>query len=102
EHTTALYRAARKIPGVKNVSIASGLRYDLAIQDPEYVKELVTHHVGGYLKIAPEHSEEQTLSHMMKPNMESYYTFEKMFNKFSKEAGKKQYLIPYFIAGHPG
>ncbi len=102
EHTTELYRAARKIPGIKNVSIASGLRYDLAVKDPEYVKELVTHHVGGYLKIAPEHSEEQTLSHMMKPSMESYYVFEKMFNKFSREAGKKQYLIPYFIAGHPG
>jgi len=102
KHTTELYRAARKIPGVKTISIASGLRYDLAVQDPEYVKELVTHHVGGYLKIAPEHSEEQTLSHMMKPSMDSYYQFEKMFNQFSKEAGKKQYLIPYFIAGHPG
>lgn len=102
KHTTELYRAARKIPGVKTISIASGLRYDLAIQDPEYVKELVTHHVGGYLKIAPEHSEDKTLSHMMKPSMDSYYQFEKMFNQFSKEAGKKQYLIPYFIAGHPG
>ncbi len=102
KHTTELYRAARKIPGVKNVSVASGLRYDLAVKDPEYVKELVTHHVGGYLKIAPEHSEEKTLSHMMKPGMDTYYEFEKMFNRFSKEAGKKQYLIPYFIAGHPG
>lgn len=102
KHTTELYRAARKIPGVKTISIASGLRYDLAVQDPEYVKELVTHHVGGYLKIAPEHSEDKTLSHMMKPSMDSYYQFEKLFNQFSKEAGKKQYLIPYFIAGHPG
>ncbi len=102
KHTTELYRAARKIPGIKNISVASGLRYDLAVKDPEYVKELVTHHVGGYLKIAPEHSEENTLSHMMKPGMSSYYEFEKMFNQFSKEAGKKQYLIPYFIAAHPG
>src|SRR5690606_4031437 len=102
KHTTELYRAARNIPGVKTISIASGLRYDLAVKDPEYVKELVTHHVGGYLKIAPEHSEDKTLSYMMKPGMESYYAFEKMFNQFSKEAGKKQYLIPYFIAGHPG
>ena len=102
KHTTQLYREARKIPGVKNISVASGLRYDLAVKDPEYVKELVTHHVGGYLKIAPEHSEEKTLSHMMKPSMDSYYEFERMFNRFSKEAGKKQYLIPYFIAGHPG
>jgi uncharacterized radical SAM protein YgiQ len=102
KHTTALYRAARKIKGVNRISIASGLRYDLAVQDPEYVKELVTHHVGGYLKIAPEHTEEGPLAQMMKPKMSSYYDFKKMFDKFSKEAGKKQYLIPYFIAAHPG
>lgn len=102
KHTTALYRAARKIKGVNRISIASGLRYDLAIQDPEYVKELVTHHVGGYLKIAPEHTEEAPLAQMMKPKMSAYYDFKKMFDKFSKEAGKKQYLIPYFIAAHPG
>ncbi|MFO1390514.1 YgiQ family radical SAM protein [Cellvibrio sp.] len=102
KHTTALYRAARKLKGVNRISIASGLRYDLAVQDPEYVKELVTHHVGGYLKIAPEHTEEGPLAQMMKPKMSSYYEFKKMFDKFSKEAGKKQYLIPYFIAAHPG
>ena len=100
--TTQLYREARKIEGVHTISIASGLRYDLAVEDPEYVKELVTHHVGGYLKIAPEHSEKATLSKMMKPGMGTYDRFEAMFNKFSKEAGKKQYLIPYFIAAHPG
>lgn len=100
--TTQLYRKARKIPGIKRVLIASGLRYDLAVLDQEYVKELVTHHVGGYLKIAPEHSEDSTLSKMMKPGMSSYYAFKKMFEKFSKQAGKKQYLIPYFIAAHPG
>ncbi len=100
--TTNLYRRARKIPGVKRIAIASGLRYDLAIQDPEYVKELVSHHVGGYLKIAPEHTEKSTLSMMMKPGMGSYDTFKEMFEKYSKEAGKKQYLIPYFIAAHPG
>ena len=100
--TTALYRAARKVPGVKRVLIASGLRYDLAVQDEEYVEELVTHHVGGYLKIAPEHSEKHTLAMMMKPGMGSYYAFKKLFEKFSKAAGKKQYLIPYFIAAHPG
>jgi uncharacterized radical SAM protein YgiQ len=102
KHTTALYRAARKIKGVNRISVASGLRYDLAVRDPEYVKELVTHHVGGYLKIAPEHTEEGPLAQMMKPKMSSYYEFKKMFDKFSKEAGKKQYLIPYFIAAHPG
>ena len=100
--TTALYRAARKVDGVKRVLIASGLRYDLAVKDEEYVEELVTHHVGGYLKIAPEHSEKQTLNLMMKPGMGSYYAFKKLFEKFSKAAGKKQYLIPYFIAAHPG
>lgn len=100
--TTQLYRKARKIPGIKRILIASGLRYDLAVLDEEYVKELVTHHVGGYLKIAPEHSENDTLGKMMKPGMSSYYTFKKMFEKFSKQANKKQYLIPYFIAAHPG
>lgn len=100
--TTQLYREARKIPGVHKIAIASGLRYDLAVEDPEYVKELVTHHVGGYLKIAPEHSEENTLNKMMKPGMGTYNTFKQMFDKYSKEAGKKQYLIPYFIAAHPG
>ena len=101
-HTTQLYRKARELLGVKKVVVASGLRYDLAVRDPEYVKELVTHHVGGYLKIAPEHSEEGPLSKMMKPGMDTYYEFKEMFERFSKEAGKKQYLIPYFISAHPG
>ena len=87
---------------MKKVLIASGLRYDLAIEDPEYVKELVTHHVGGYLKIAPEHTEDGPLSKMMKPGIGSYDRFKELFEKFSKEAGKEQYLIPYFIAAHPG
>jgi len=99
---TQLYRKARQLPGVKKVLIASGLRYDLAVKDPEYVKELVTHHVGGQLKIAPEHTEEGPLSKMMKPGIGSYDQFRKMFEKYSKEAGKEQYLIPYFIAAHPG
>ena len=102
KHTTQLYRKARMIPGIKRVAIASGLRYDLALRDPEYVEELVTHHVGGYLKIAPEHSEENTLSKMMKPSIGSYDAFKDMFERFSKKAGKVQYLIPYFIAAHPG
>ena len=97
-----LYRKARELPGVKKVLIASGLRYDLAVEHPEYVRELVTHHVGGYLKIAPEHTEEGPLEHMMKPGIGSYERFRKMFEQFSKEAGKEQYLIPYFIAAHPG
>ena len=97
-----LYRKARELKGVKKVLIASGLRYDLAVESPEYVRELVTHHVGGYLKIAPEHTEEGPLSKMMKPGIGTYDRFKKMFEKFSKEAGKEQYLIPYFIAAHPG
>jgi len=97
-----LYRRARALKGIKKIFIASGLRYDLAVESPEYVKELVSHHVGGYLKIAPEHTETGPLSKMMKPGMGSYDRFKEMFEKYSKEAGKEQYLIPYFIAAHPG
>jgi len=97
-----LYRKARNIKGVKKILIGSGLRYDLAVTSPEYVKELAQHHVGGYLKIAPEHSEENVLSKMMKPGMGSYHKFKQMFEMYSQQAGKKQYLIPYFIAAHPG
>lgn len=102
KHTVDLYRAAREVPGIKKVLIASGVRYDLAIQDPSYIKELATHHVGGYLKIAPEHTEEGPLSKMMKPGMGTYDKFKELFDKFSKEAGKEQFLIPYFISAHPG
>ncbi len=98
----SLYRRARKLKGVKKVLISSGLRYDLALESPEYVEELVTHHVGGYLKIAPEHTESGPLSKMMKPGMGSYDRFKNLFEKFSRKAGKEQYLIPYFIAAHPG
>ena len=97
-----LYRRARAIPGVKKVLIGSGLRYDLALESPQYIRELVQHHVGGYLKIAPEHTEVGPLSMMMKPWIGSYDRFQQLFSKFSDEAGKKQYLIPYFIAAHPG
>src|SRR5690349_154033 len=97
-----LYRKARALPGVKKILIASGVRYDLAIESPEYVKELATHHVGGYLKIAPEAIGEGPLSKMMKPGVGTYYKFKELFEKYSKLAGKEQYLIPYFIAAHPG
>ncbi len=99
---TRLYRRARKLSGIKRIFIASGLRYDLAVEDPEYVKELVAHHVGGYLKIAPEHTETGPLSKMMKPGIGNYDRFKKLFERYSKEAGKEQYLIPYFISSHPG
>src|SRR3954469_20679085 len=97
-----LYRKARQLPGVKKILIASGVRYDLAIESPEYVKELAQHHVGGYLKIAPEAIGEGPLSKMMKPGVGTYYKFKELFDKYSKAAGKEQYLIPYFIAAHPG
>ena len=97
-----LYRRARAIPGIKRVLIASGLRYDLAVHSPEYIRELVTHHVGGYLKIAPEHTEAGPLSKMMKPGIGTYDRFKSLFDRYSREAGKEQYLIPYFIAAHPG
>lgn len=98
----SLYRKARETDGVKKVLIASGLRYDLAVETPEYVEELVTEHVGGYLKIAPEHTESGPLSKMMKPGIGTYDEFKSLFDKYSRQAGKEQYLIPYFIAGHPG
>jgi uncharacterized radical SAM protein YgiQ len=97
-----LYRRARALPGIKKILVASGVRYDLAVESPEYVKELAQHHVGGYLKIAPEALAEGPLSKMMKPGVDSYYRFKELFDRYSKEAGKEQYLIPYFIAAHPG
>ncbi|MEC5397128.1 YgiQ family radical SAM protein [Uliginosibacterium sp. H1] len=97
-----LYRKARAIPGVKKITVGSGLRYDLAATSPEYVKELVTHHVSGLLKIAPEHTEDAPLSKMMKPGIGSFDKFKRLFDKYSREAGKKQHLVPYFIAAHPG
>jgi uncharacterized radical SAM protein YgiQ len=99
---TGLYRKARALPGIKKVLVASGLRYDLALESPEYVRELVTHHVGGYLKVAPEHTEPGPLARMMKPDIALYDRFAALFERFAREAGKEFYLIPYFIAAHPG
>jgi uncharacterized radical SAM protein YgiQ len=97
-----LYRRARTLPGIRKVLIASGVRYDLAIESPEYVKELAQHHTGGYLKIAPEALADGPLSKMMKPGVAAYDRFKQLFERYSREAGKEQYLIPYFIAAHPG
>jgi len=97
-----LYRSARALAGIKKVLIGSGLRYDLALESPEYIRELVQHHVGGYLKIAPEHTESGPLRLMMKPGIGAYDRFQHLFQKYSAEAGKRQYLVPYFIAAHPG
>ena len=97
-----LYKRVRELPGIKKVHVASGVRYDLAVESPEYVKELVTHHVGGYLKIAPEHTEDGPLAKMMKPGIGTYDRFKELFDQAAKDAGKKYFLIPYFIAAHPG
>ncbi|SMC29335.1 uncharacterized radical SAM protein YgiQ [Andreprevotia lacus DSM 23236] len=101
-HLIQLYRKARAIPGVKKITIGSGLRYDIAVESPEYIKELVTHHVSGLLKIAPEHTEDGPLSKMMKPGIGTFERFKDLFDHYSKQAGKEQYLVPYFIAAHPG
>jgi uncharacterized radical SAM protein YgiQ len=97
-----LYRKARAIPGIKRIFVASGVRYDLAVRSPEWIRELAQHHTGGYLKIAPEHTEDGPLTHMMKPGIGAYDRFKELFDRYSEEAGKEQYLIPYFIAAHPG
>jgi uncharacterized radical SAM protein YgiQ len=98
----SLYRKARALPGIKKVLIASGVRYDLALCDPAYIDELAQHHVGGYLKVAPEHTEEQPLAHMMKPGVQVYERFQARFQAAARKGEKPLYLIPYFIAGHPG
>jgi uncharacterized radical SAM protein YgiQ len=97
-----LYRKARALKGVKRIFVASGVRYDLAVRSPEWIRELAQHHTGGYLKIAPEHTEQGPLQHMMKPGIGAYDRFKELFDRYSQEAGKEQYLIPYFIAAHPG
>ena len=98
----ALYRAARALPGVSKVLVASGVRYDLAVEDPGYVRELATHHVGGRLKIAPEHVAAGPLAAMCKPGVAAYERFARLFESASGRAGKRQHLVPYFIAAHPG
>jgi uncharacterized radical SAM protein YgiQ len=98
----SLMKKARTEPGVKKVLVASGIRMDLARRDPEYMRELVEHHVGGLLKVAPEHTDPEVLALMKKPGKEDFEEFGKEFRKASKAAGKKQYIVPYFIASHPG
>jgi uncharacterized radical SAM protein YgiQ len=97
-----LMKKAREEPGVRKVLVASGIRMDLARRDPEYMRELAAHHVGGYLKVAPEHTDNETLRLMKKPGVEDFVEFDREFKKASAAAGKKQYLIPYFIGSHPG
>jgi uncharacterized radical SAM protein YgiQ len=100
--TIDLMRAARAVPGVKKVHVASGIRMDLARESPEYLEELARHHVGGHLKVAPEHVSDRVLQLMKKPAQHTFEEFAERFEAASKRAGKEQYLVPYFIASHPG
>ena len=97
-----LMKAAREEPGVKRVLVASGIRMDLARRSPEYMRELAAHHVGGHLKVAPEHTDPDVLGLMKKPGIDDFEAFDVEFRRASKRAGKKQFLVPYFIASHPG
>jgi uncharacterized radical SAM protein YgiQ len=96
-----LMKEAREVPGIKKVLVASGIRMDLARRSPEYMQELAKHHVGGHLKVAPEHTDPDVLMKMRKPSNDDFEKFSEAFNRESKKAGKKQYIVPYFIASHP-
>ncbi len=98
----SLLRKVRTEPGVKKAFVASGVRYDLAERSPEFIRELATHHTGGQLSVAPEHSSDKVLAKMKKPSIKSYERFAESFCRASEAAGKEQYLVPYFITGHPG
>ena len=97
-----LMKKSREVPGVKKVFVASGIRMDLARLSPEYMKELTAHHVSGRMKVAPEHADPKVLEMMKKPRHNTFEDFAAKFDAESKKAGKKQYLVPYFIASHPG
>ncbi len=97
-----LMREGRKVAGVKKIHIASGIRMDLARNQPEYLSELVEHHVGGHLKVAPEHVSDRVLAQMKKPPQATFEEFTENFRAASMRAGKDQFLVPYFIASHPG
>jgi uncharacterized radical SAM protein YgiQ len=97
-----LMRRARNQKGIRKVLIASGIRMDLARRDRTYLKELATHHVGGHLKVAPEHTDPGVLGLMKKPGPDDFLQFDRRFREESARAGKQQYLVPYYIASHPG
>jgi uncharacterized radical SAM protein YgiQ len=97
-----LMKAVREEDGVGKVFIASGIRYDLAERSPEFITQLAKHHTGGQLSVAPEHSNKDVLDRMKKPGIESYERFAEQFRCASESAGKNQFLVPYFISGHPG
>jgi uncharacterized radical SAM protein YgiQ len=97
-----LMRQSREVPGVDKVFVASGIRMDLAQKSPEYLTELARHHVGGHLKVAPEHTDSNVLRLMKKPDVDDFAGFASAFKEASTRAGKKQYVVPYFISSHPG
>jgi uncharacterized radical SAM protein YgiQ len=97
-----LLRKAAQQESVKKVLVASGVRMDLALRSPAYMKQLVEHHVGGHLKVAPEHVDARVLALMKKPSIQGFEAFARRFGELSRAAGKEQYLVPYFISGHPG
>jgi uncharacterized radical SAM protein YgiQ len=97
-----LMKTVRAQPGVKRALVASGVRMDLAQRSSEYMRELTAHHVGGHLKVAPEHTSPTVLNLMKKPSIDDFGGFARAFKKASAAAGKEQYLVPYFIASHPG
>ncbi len=97
-----LLKKVRQEPGVRKVFIASGVRYDLAAESPEFIEELAQHHTGGQLSVAPEHTDEKVLDKMKKPGVETYEKFADMFACASEKTGKEQHLVPYYISGHPG
>jgi uncharacterized radical SAM protein YgiQ len=97
-----LMKRVRREPGIRRTFIASGVRYDLAERSPEFIRELARHHTGGQLSVAPEHNDPKVLEKMKKPGIESYERFASAFCRASDQAGKEQYLVPYFITGHPG
>jgi uncharacterized radical SAM protein YgiQ len=98
----SLLKKVRQEPGVDRVYVASGVRYDLAARSPEFIRELARHHTGGQLSVAPEHSDPKVLDKMKKPPVEHYERFAQAFCQASEQAGKEQYLVPYFITAHPG
>ena len=102
EPVLKLYKRIRELPQVKHVFIGSGIRYDLALKSPEYIREVAKYHTSGYLKIAPEHVNNHVLSLMLKPNAQIFDEFCDIFVKTSQSCGKKQYIIPYFISSFPG
>jgi uncharacterized radical SAM protein YgiQ len=95
-------REARETPGIRRVLVASGIRMDLARRSPRYIRDLARHHVGGHLKVAPEHTDPGVLGLMRKPCNDDFETFAQTFTEESSKAGRKQYIVPYFIASHPG